>query len=379
MDKKFEQEFQTKFINDYSKYTKAKKVGIAKRILMQVRSKDRAKFRMAKYSRLYAEMKENIDEAKDIEKDLQTKNLTAEERETAVDLREEYIEAAKENDKKMAKEVVNAMKDKGYFSRARIANFAISSRLFPRVKAPKDVKRLKVHQRVLARILSKFSLKSRQAEREYAKDIKGYVMDSIDNLVALDKNDKLIHNPQVLGDIAPKKVMQTIAKQPDIANLEPVTFEPVQNPQPQSTETQTINSEDAAAMLGTFGKNAKEQKKNDATVEKLLEVVQQMTAGLDSLSKEVSELKAKVNANNNSYDPVTAEKGGNSNPSVQPYANVSNFDQPGTSNPANRQASSQDISKNSSVEDDFSDIMPIFDPAFARSVNQGSGPKSSKK
>ena len=408
MDKKFEQEFQAKFINDYSKYTKARKVGIAKRILMQVRSKDRAKFRMAKYSKLYAEMKENIDEAKDIEKDLQTKKLTAEQRERLIDLRDENIDAAKENDEKMAKTIVNAMKDEGYFSRARIANFAISSRLFPRVKEPKDVKKLKVHQKVLARILSKFSFKSRQAEKEYAKDIKGYVMDSIDNLVALDRNDKLIHNPQVLRDMAPKKVMQTIAKQPDIANLEPVTFGPEQNPQPQSTETQTINNEDAAAMLGTFGKKSKEQKQNATNMENLMALVQQMAKGLESLNKEVADLKGKVNgninSNNSSYHPITGEELENSNSSVNhtaeasveefplegttlgseqnnsfnKYASVLNFDQPGAGI-VNQQKGSQHMNQNSRVEDNFSDIMAIFSSNPTSSVNQESTSKGSKK
>lgn len=365
-----EQMFQTKFITDYSKYNKAKKVGIAKRILMHVRAKDRAKLNMDKYSRLYNEMKENIEYAKEIEKDIKTKNLTAEQKENLLDEREVVMEEVSANDKKMANAVVRAMKNQGYFGRARTEDFIANSKRLSRIKGSK---RLRLQKSVLLRIISKLSPKSRKAEKEFAKDIKNYVMDSVDNLVGADRNENLLHNPQMLENLNPRNVKRTVASQPDIPNLEPVTFEPHPMPtQPTNTApAPAVNKQNSGEFLSNLGKKSKE----DKDMKKLL---QQMGEAISNLSKEVADLKAQVNQNqnnsNNIYSNSAQQNSANSAEvafalgSTNP--NSTNFDMPGASNmqPQNQQVASQVNPET----DPLADVMQMFGA-------QTSGSKTAKK
>lgn len=365
-----EQMFQTKFITDYSKYNKAKKVGIAKRILMHVRATDRAELNMDKYRRLYNEMKENIEYAKEIEKDIKTKNLTAEQKENLLDKREVVMEEVSANDKKMANAVVRAMKNQGYFGRARTEDFIANSKRLSKIKGSK---RLRLQKSVLLRIISKLSPKSRKAEKEFAKDIKKYVMDSVDNLVGVDRNENLLHNPQMLENLNPRNVEKTIASQPDIPNLEPVTFEREAAPQPTPSnppQTPSDNS-NSGDFLSNFGKMAKEKNDTKVMLEKVLQEV-------SNLNKEVSQLKSQVNQMQTQREVELPLGATNPQPAPQssenadPYTMVQNFDQPGATNmePANPVVVNQN---GRTADDSFEILNNLF------GVEQSSEAKGAKK
>lgn len=365
-----ERDLQVRFEKDYSKYSKAKKAGLVKRILMQVRAKNRAKFNMDKYNRLYDEMKENIEDAKKIEKEIKTKNLTAEQKEALLDQREIVIDATKENDKKMANAVVRSMKSQGYFVRIRTKDFM---RRHKRLFRGNASKRVKLEKNVLLRIISFFSRKSKKTEKNFTKEIKDYVMDSIDNLVDVDSHENLLHNPETLKALSPRNVQRTIAGKPDIPNLEPVTFEREAAPQPTPSnppQTPSDNS-NSGDFLSNFGKMAKEKNDTKVMLEKMLQAV-------STLNNEVSQLKFQVNQMQTQREVELPLGATHPQPAPQPsenadpYTMVQNFDQPGATNmaPANPVVVNQN---GGNADDSFEILNNLF------SVEQSSEVKGAKK
>lgn len=283
-------------VSNYNEYIKGKEMSLPKRILMQVRAKDRAKKRLKRYGNLWAEVKDNISNAIEVEKDLQTKNLSSEEKAEFKDERDSYIDAVADKNEKMANTIVRAMKNLGYFGRARTEAFIANSKM----AKTKGSKRLKLQKSVLLRIYTKLNPKYRKAEKMAIRDAKNYIMDNIDNLVDVDSKDNLIVNPEALSNISRRNVIKTIDQQPEIPNFKPVSAIDNSPSEPEVTPVDTskkTTNKDPRSLISSWGKAQKkeEQSGNDSSTKQLLEemqkTMQKLVDKVDGLTKDVDRLQ----------------------------------------------------------------------------------------
>lgn len=341
-------------VRNYNEYMRGKEMSLPKRILMQVRSKDRAKKRLSRYEKLWAEARDNISSAVEVEKDLQTKKLSSEEKADLKDERDSYIDAVADKNDKMANAIVRAMKNLGYFGKARTEAFIANSK---KAKT-KGNKRLKLQKSVLLRIYTKLRPKYRQAEKMAIREAKNYIMDNIDNLVDVDNKDNLIVNPEALSNISRRKVIKTIDQQPEIPNFQPVSAvvnSPSDPINPADTSKKSTNK-DPRSFISSWGKSQQkeEQQKNEDGTKQLLEEMQKtmqtlvekvsgLTEDVDKLQKANSVLEQKISIySGSSAAPYTASPNSGSSsdvytPSVsESYNNMgvnvseqANYDMPG--------------------------------------------------
>lgn len=296
------------------KYKKSKETSGVKRILMNVVPMGRAKNRMAKYENFYNEVVENVESAKEVEKQLQSDNLSSTDRRDLKAERDEYIDNADGYGHIMAKKVVKGLKDEGYYSRARVDSFLKNH---PKVKRTytnwlkargKKSKQIKLNKSVLLRIVSKLSRKARADERLTREVHKDYVEDMVDNVVDVSRNGKMLYNPEAIDMLAPKNIRNTLEKVKDVdyekevPYLKPVNLDNTVVPKPPVAPTETSNSRDFVVGLG---KKIIEENDTKAKVEALTEQLGKLTGEVQRLTAENETLRNEnISLKAGTYTPV---------------------------------------------------------------------------
>lgn len=299
--------FNTRVDDDFDKkYGKAKSKGSSKiKAKLQFVSKIKAKLnrrRMRDYREIYDDAMSNVEAAFEVEKKLQTAQLTDAQRVALKEKRADYVDAVSENSEEAARLVDKTLKSSGYYSRNRVYKF-VSRHPFIFRLDDQGNKKLKLQKNVLLRIITKLIPRYRAYEADKRDSVRDQVMDRFDNLVAVEA-DKLVASDGGFEQLSKGKVVRTVASTLEndrdvIPNLKPVKFEgastsqtpPTASTTPASNTTSTLSPSDFVAAMG---KRPLQQEDLGGQIEMLTGQVKALVKANQKLEAENRELRARI-------------------------------------------------------------------------------------